>query len=108
MAKVYRYTTLSNFEDLETQFCGRVATGKFARFSAIAAVQYAISASSSLVKLVSIPSTDRKLSDDFLQLSDDLCAYSDDDYDSTPNVPAPLGKSRKWTLRWNCFHPSPD
>ena len=27
VAKVYKYTTLSNFEERETLFCGRVATG---------------------------------------------------------------------------------
>ena len=59
-AKVYRYTTLSNFEALETLFCGRVATEKFGRSSAIAAAQYAITASSSTATSVSGPSSDRK------------------------------------------------
>ena len=108
VAKVYIYTTLSNFEELETLFCGRVATGKFAQSSAIAAAQYAITASSSPSTSVSGPSSKRKFYRyDSPQLSYYFCVYSDDDYDNTPNVPAPLGKSRKWTLRWNCFHPSP-
>ena len=58
VAKGYRYKTLSNFEELETLFCGRVATGKFAQSPAIAAAQYAMTASSSLATSVSGPSSD--------------------------------------------------
>ena len=81
-SEVYRYTILSNFEELEILFCGRAATGKFAQSSAIAAAQYAIIASSSLAASVSSPSSDRKsYRFNSPQLSDDFCAYSDNNYD---------------------------
>ena len=75
-AKVDRYTILSNFEELGILFCGRAVTGKFAQSSAIAAAQYAITASSSLAVSVSGPSSIRKsYRFDSPQLSDDFCAY---------------------------------
>ena len=100
-ARLYKTTTLPNYEELDILFGNRVATGKFARSSAMIASQYALSASSSLSdfhhtsvtprsSFTTGPSTTKKSyrsnSPDF---SDDF-VFSDED--SVKSAPVSLSK----------------
>ena len=100
-ARLYKTTTLPNYEELDILFGNRVATGKFARSSATIASQYALSASPSLSdfhytsatprsSFTASPSTTKKTyrsnSPDF---SDDF-VFSDED--SVKSAPVSLSK----------------
>ena len=100
-ARLYKTMTLPNYEELDILFGNRVATGKFARSSAMIASKYALSTSSSLSdfnyipvtprsSLTAGPSTTRKTyrsnSPDF---SDDF-VFSDED--SVKSAPVSLSK----------------
>ena len=102
-ARLYKTTTLPNYEELDILFGNRVATGKFARSSATTASQYPLSASSSLPdfhytsatprsSFTAGPSTTKKTyrsnSPDF---SDDF-VFSDED--SLKSAPVSLSKVR--------------